>query len=96
MDGALDMLGKPSDDVITRLHQSSGQIEWFEVYMTYRDGGKPISADSKRNGSKLESPIKLAKDIGAEIAVNDDFYHYRAMYNQRTGSVVRDLVFLIR
>lgn len=75
---------------ITRFYQASGEIEWFEVYVCYRDGGKPLSAESKRDETALESPIKLAQDAGAVVAINDDFCRYREKYNQRTGIVVRD------
>lgn len=75
---------------ITRFYQTSGEIEWFEVYVCYRDSGKPLSVESKQDGTALESPLKLAQDVGAVVAVNDDFCRYRAKYDQRTGIVVRD------
>lgn len=75
---------------ITRYNQSQGQIEWFEVYIKYKDEGKPMSIESKRNGAMPESPIKMAEAAGAVCAINDDYYRYRVNKNQRTGIVLRD------
>jgi hypothetical protein len=75
---------------ITRFYQAEGEIEWFEAYISYRDGGMPFSVESKNGGTALESPLKLAQEAGAVLAISDDFYQYRAKNNQRTGIVVRD------
>jgi exopolysaccharide biosynthesis protein len=75
---------------ISRFYQASGQIEWFEAYVIYRDGGKPFSVESKRDGAALESPLTLAEEAGAVFAINDDFYRYRVNAGERTGIVVRD------
>lgn len=75
---------------ITRHYQTAKHIEWFEVYVSYKEAGKPFTVESKRNGAVLESPIKLAEQAGAVVAINDDFYSYRLKYKQRTGIVVRD------
>lgn len=75
---------------ITRFYQAAGQLEWFEVYIKYRDGGQPFSVESRREGAALESPIKLAEREGAVVAISDDFYRYRVEHKQRTGIVVRD------
>ena len=75
---------------ITRLYQAKGEIEWFEAYVSYKDGGKPISIESKKDGTALESPLKLAHEAGAVLAVNDDFCRYRAQKKLHTGIVVRD------
>ncbi|NLC32500.1 MAG: hypothetical protein GX781_04305 [Clostridiales bacterium] len=74
---------------ITRFYQTQGQIEWFEVYVSYRDEGKPFSIASAREGAARESPLKLAEEAAAIVAINDDFYHYRVNKGLRTGIVVR-------
>ena len=76
--------------VITRFYQAEGRIEWFEAYITYRDSGKPFSAELGQSGTRLASPLKLAQDAGAVFAINDDFYRFRVVNEQRTGIVVRD------
>ena len=75
---------------ITRFYQAADEIEWFEAYVCYKDGGKPISVESRKSGTALESPLKLAEESGVVFAVNDDFCRYRARKNLRTGIVVRD------
>ena len=75
---------------ITRLYLAEKEIEWFEAFISYREGGKPITVESRKSGTALESPIKLAQEAGAVIAINDDFYRYRVLYDQRTGVIVRD------
>ncbi|HSK69927.1 MAG TPA: peptidoglycan-binding domain-containing protein, partial [Candidatus Limnocylindria bacterium] len=62
---------------VTRFYQSAGQIEWFEAYVSFRDGGKPVSVESDRDGKALEQPLHLAREAGAVLALSDDFWRYR-------------------
>ncbi len=75
---------------IVRYYQSEGEIEWFEVYVSYGEEGKPVTVESRKDGSAFQSPLTLAEQAQAVCAITDDFYRYRVKYKQRTGIVVRD------
>lgn len=75
---------------IVRYYQSEGEIEWFEVYVSFAHGGKPVSVESRKDGAAFQSPLTLAKESQAVCAITDDFYRYRVKYKQRPGIVVRD------
>ncbi len=75
---------------IARYHQSDGEIEWFEVYVSFSEGGKPVTVESRKDGTAFQSPLRLAEEAQAVCAITDDFYRYRVKYKQRPGIVVRD------
>ncbi len=75
---------------IARYYQSENEIEWFEVYVSCGEEGRPVTVESRKDGSVFQPPLKLAEQAQAVCAITDDFYGYRAKYKQRTGIVVRD------
>ena len=76
---------------ITRYYQAKGQLEWFEAFVRYKEGGKPESLASRKEGEAFQDPLKILE--GREdiiLAITDDFYRYREQHKQRVGVVVRD------
>ncbi len=76
---------------VTRRYQTAGRIEWFEAYVRYKEGGRPKSLESGKDGKTFQQPLKMLEDHQEVVlAVSDDFYRYREKYRQRVGIVVRD------
>ncbi len=73
---------------ITRYYQSAGQIEWFEAYITFKEG-KPVSVAAGKDGRSYREPLDMAAQAGAVCAITDDFYVYRVKNKQRPGIVLR-------
>ena len=75
---------------IAKYYQSANKIEWFEAHVTMREGEKPYSILSKRNGRTFQAPPELAQEHGAVLAITDDFFGYRVNNKKTVGIVVRD------
>lgn len=75
---------------VTRFYQAKSQTEWFEAYITYNGLGTPKSISSRNDGKRSEDPLDLAREIGAVLAINDDYYRYRVRAEERVGVIVRD------
>ncbi len=75
---------------VTRLYQAQGKLEWFEAFITYKEGGMPKSVHSRNDGKRSDDPLKLAEEVGAVLAINDDYYRYRVKAGERVGVIVRE------
>ena len=76
---------------IIRHYQAKGQLEWFEAYVSYKEGSMPRSLASKKDGEIFQSPLKMLEDHpDIVLAITDDFYRYREQNRQHTGVVVRE------
>lgn len=76
---------------ISRFTQATGSLEWFEVFIAYRDGGMPRSIESAKECHRLQQPLDMLmghEDIA--VAITDDYYVYRVHAKEKVGVVVRD------
>lgn len=74
---------------ISRYHQDSNDLEWYEAYISTRKDEKPYSILSKKEGKTFESPQNLVKAHGSVFAITDDFFGYRIRYKQKPGIILR-------
>ena len=75
---------------ISRYHQKSGNIEWFEAFVKTRGNEKPYSVLAKRDGAVFQTPHELMKQNGSVFGITDDFFGYRVRYHKAPGVIVRN------
>lgn len=77
---------------VTRYTQEDPALVWFESEIKMRGNARMTSCLSpgKTPGKRIMSPIKLAQDKGAVLAISDDFFSNRKNNDRRPGIIIRN------
>ena len=77
---------------VARYEDRASQLIWFETEV-WCSPSNPLTtylSQGSSPGKRYASPLSLAEESGAILAVTDDFFGFRWNYNYRTGIVIRN------
>ena len=77
---------------VARYEDRASQLIWFETEV-WCSPSNPLTtylSQGSNPGKRYASPLSLAEESGAVLAVTDDFFGFRWNYNYRTGIVIRN------
>jgi exopolysaccharide biosynthesis protein len=73
-------------------HEPAGNISWFEVHVWCSPETPLIAAvtNTDKPGATWKNPLWIARTSKSVLAVNDDFFGYRAYNKETVGLIIRD------
>ncbi len=77
---------------VARYEEKASRLVWFETEI-WCSPTNPLTtylSQGSLPGKRYSSPLTLAQESGAVLAVTDDFFGFRWNYNYRTGIVIRN------